>query len=226
MELNRRPCIISVGIGEGYSFGVDRLQGSLIHHGWTGETMFLKDYPLGCPKHEGDWQYAFKVFAFREAIKKGYRIILWCDSSLYPIRDPMPIFDYCADNGIFLFKSGYPLSTTATDRMLDAWEEKRENLTEVPEFATGCVAIDFDSLKGQKFFLLWEHSMEVGLFGGNRVYDPKDSLHSLFKFSRQDQSAASMVLHKMGITEAGHEKRWVSYYPHEEPTTIFFVKGL
>lgn len=226
MELSSKPCIISVGVNGAYSFGVDRLERSLYYHGWAGQTMFWKRYPDFCPEHQGDGQYNFKVFAFQEAIKKGYRKILWCDSSLYAIKDPMPVFDYIADHGIFFFKSGYPLSATATDAMLDAMSEKREDLVEVPEFATGCVGIDMDHPKGDAFFDAWKMFMRMGLFGGNRIHEEKDSKHPLFKFSRQDQSAASMVLHHMGIKECGHDKRYVSYYPAEEPSTIFFVKGL
>jgi hypothetical protein len=227
MELaSRKPCIISVGVGGAYPFGVDRLERSLIHHGWAGRTMFWKDYPVGCPLHAGPGQYAFKIYSFLEAFRLGHRVVLWCDSSLYAIKDVMPVFDYIADNGLFLFKSGYSLSATATDRMLEAAEEEREDLVDVPEFATGCVGIDIDSEKGETFFQQWMLMMEQGFFGGNRILDAKDSTHPLFQFSRQDQSAASMVLHKMGITEAGHDKRWVSYYPQEEESTIFFVKGL
>jgi len=225
MELSRKPCIISVGAGGAYRYGIDRLERSLHYHGWAG-TMFWRELEEGWPSHFGDQQYGFKLFAFERAIDAGHKVVLWCDSSLYAIKDPMPIFDYICDHGIFLFKSGYPLSATATDRMLEFAEERRDHLIDVPEFATGCVGIDINHPNGHAFLSGWLDYYSAGMFGGSRSYDPRDSEHPLFKFSRQDQSAASMVLHKMGITEAGHEKEWVSYYPSETKNTIFFVKGI
>lgn len=219
-----KPCIISCGIGGGYAAGIDRLADNLRFHGWLGDTIFWKDYPEGCPKHEGAGQYNFKVYAFREAFKRGYKIVLWLDASFYPIKDPMPIMDYINDNGLYFFKSGYPLSATATDSLLMGLS--RESLTDVPEFATGAVGINIDNPKGSEFFTLWQYLMNKGFFGGNRIHDPKDSEHPLFKFSRQDQSAASAILHSMKIKTAGEDKNWVSYYPTKTDDTILFIKGI
>lgn len=226
MDLSRRPCIVSVGVGNAYRFGVDRLERSLLHHGWAGCTKFWRDYPKDCPAHRGDDQYNFKLYAMIEAFEEGSEVVLWCDSSLYAIKDPTPIFDYIVDHGIYFFKSGYPLSATATDKLLGYAGEIREDLVEVPEFATGCVGIDLRHEVGRTFFTEWMRYMRDGMFGGSRFHNPADSKHPLFKFSRQDQSAASIVLHKMGIKEAGHEKEWVSYYPTETENTILFVKGI
>lgn len=221
-----KPCIISCGIGGGYAAGIDRLADNLRFHGWLGDTIFWKDYPEGCPKHEGAGQYNFKVYAFREAFKRGYKVVLWLDASIYPLKDPMPIMDYINDNGLYFFKSGYPLSATATDKLLEAYGEIREGLIDVPEFATGCVGINIDNPKGKEFFIGWSACQKLGYFGGNRVHDPSDSLHPLFKFSRQDQSAAAIILHKMKITTAGEDKDWVSYYPNVTDKTILFIKGV
>jgi hypothetical protein len=226
VELRVKPCIVSCGTGWNYGAGIDRLESSLRHHGYLGDTMFWKTLPDGCPEHRGEGQYNFKVYCIQEAINKGYRVILWLDASLYAIRDVMEIFDYIVDKGLFFFRTGYPLSATATDKLLAFSEENREDLIEVNEQATGAVGINLNHLAGEAFLAEWERYMKAGMFGGNRVRDRSDSTHPLFFFSRQDQSAASMILHKMGITEMGHEKRYISYYPHQEETTMFFVKGL
>ena len=226
MELINKPCIISCGIGQGYRAGVDRLEQSLQYHGWLGATMFWRDYPEGCPRHEGEGQYNFKLFCFREAFKAGHKIVLWCDASLYCIKDPMPIMDYVNERGLYFFKSGYPLSATATDRLISYARENRIGLVDVPEFATGCVGINIDNPDGKFFFQGWSLYMDNGLFGGSRTHDAIDSADPLFRFSRQDQSAASMALRKMGIKTAGEDKNWCSYYPTETKDTIFFIKGI
>lgn len=224
MELHSKPCIVSVGIGNGYAAGIDRLERSLMYNGYLGDTMFWKDYPEGCPRHEGDGQYNFKVYAFNEAFKKGYKVVLWLDASFYCIKDPMPIMDYINENGLFLFKSGYPLSATATDKLLFGLD--REDFKDVPEFATGAVGINIENPNGNSFFKRWERLMQSGYFGGSRNHDASDSTHDLFLFSRQDQSSASMVLYGMDIRTSGEDKNWVSYYPTVTDDTILFIKGI
>jgi hypothetical protein len=226
MELHNRPCIISCGIGAGYVAGIDRLERSLQYNGWLGDVMFWRDYPKGCPKHEGEGQYNFKVYAFREAFERGYKVVLWLDASFYAIGDPMPIMDYINDKGLYFFKSGYPLCATATDKLLSFGRHKREDLIDVPEFATGAVGINIENPVGKDFFNRWVVHQTYGYFGGSRNYDKVDSEHPLFKFSRQDQSAASICLYEMGIKTAGEDKDWVSYYPNQTERTIFFIKGI
>lgn len=223
-----KPCIISVGIGAGYAAGIDRLAQSLQWHGYLGDTMFWKDYPSSTlrPHTEDEGQYNFKIAAFQEAFLKGYNVVLWLDASLYAIQDPMPMFDYINDNGIFLFKSGYPLSATATDKLLSFHNVQREDLFDTPEFATGAVGINIRNPNGSAFFRDWKYDCLHGMFGGSRNHNSNDSIHPSFKFSRQDQSSASAVLHKMGITTSGEDKNWVSYYPNKTESTIFFVKGV
>lgn len=225
MELNKpRPIIVSCGIGAGYVAGVDRLERSLERHGWLGDTLLFRDYPEGCPHHSGRGQYNFKVYAINEVIKRGHKIILWVDASFFALKDPMPIFDYINEYGLYFFKSGYPLSATITDELLMG--RNREDFADIPEFATGAVGINMDNPKGKEFFKSWERLMHSGYFGGNRIHDESDSKHPLFRFSRQDQSVASIVLHGMGITTAGEDKDWVSYYPNYTERTIFFIKGI
>ena len=221
---NGKPCIISCGIGAGYAAGIDRLAQSLLFHGWLGDTIFWKDYPEGCPHHSGIGQYNFKVYAFNEAFNRGYKIVLWLDASFYAIKDPMPMMDYINDEGLYFFKSGYPLSATATDELLMG--RLREDFIDVPEFATGAVGININNPNGKSFFKSWESLMHSGYFGGSRNHNSRDSIHPLFKFSRQDQSAASVILNGMGIKTVGEDKNWVSYYPTVTDQTIFFIKGI
>jgi hypothetical protein len=223
-----KACIISCGIEGHYGVGVDRLARSLNFVGWGGHTMFWKDYPKGCPPHVGEYQYAFKVWAFEEAFAAGYTVVLWADASLYAVQNPMPIFDYVNEHGLFFFKSGYSLAQTATDNLLNTEKVNRDELINVSEFATGLVGINIENPKGKEFFKRWKYAMEWGLFGGNRVHDLADSGDPRFLFSRQDQSCASMVLHKMGIKTAGEDRDWVAYYStkHNPERVIFFIQGL
>jgi hypothetical protein len=49
----------------------------------------------------------------------GYKVVVWADASFWCVRQPMPLFDYVNDNGLYFFKSGYSLAETATDKLLE-----------------------------------------------------------------------------------------------------------
>jgi len=229
LTTNEKPVIISAGIGGHYSAGVDRLEKSLYYEGWGGDVSFWRnEYPDGCPKHEGNGQYNFKVYCFDKMFTEGKKICVWADSSLWCVRNPMPLFDYVNEHGLYFFKSGYSLAETATDNLCNYAGVSREELFDVPEFATGLIGINIDNPFGKEFFENWKQYMIDGMFGGNRVYDPQDSQHPYFKFSRQDQSAASMILHKMGVRTAGETLDFLAYKGtnYNKDKIIFFVGGL
>jgi len=226
---NKKPILISAGIGGHYSAGIDRLERSLIYEGAAMDMRFWRNkYPDGCPAHGGDGQYNFKPFCFREVFNDNYKVAVWADASFWCVKNPMPLFDYVNEYGLYFFKSGYSLAETATDKLLSVAGVSREELYDVPEFATGLVGINIENPKGKEFFEKWEDYRAAGLFGGNRVHDLNDSQHPKFRFSRQDQSAASMILHLMGITTAGEDKDFQAYKDtgHNPKEVLFFIGGL
>lgn len=228
MELHQKPLIISAGIGAWYSKGIDRLERSLIFHGYPGDMLFWRDeYPPGCPSHS-DNPYAFKPYAFAEAFARGYKNVLWLDASFWAIQNPMPLFDFINENGLYFFKSGYNLAQTAPDRLLEHYHLRREALEIVSEFATGAVGINIDNPKGTSFYTGWCKACEEGLFAGHRVRNDDDSTHPLFLHARQDQSAASVVLLRMGISSAGEDQDFVAYYNtlYNAQKCLFFIQGL
>lgn len=228
MELtgSHKPIIISAGIGGHYPPGIDRLERSLIFNGWSGDLFMTKEYPYNCPYHE-DIPYAFKPFLFQQMFDCGYKVVLWVDSSFWVTKNPMSMLDYVNGHGLYFFKSGYSLAETATDALLNHAGVKREELVDIPEFATGAVGINIENPKGKEFFERWMELCKLGLFRGNRNHDPADSQHPLFKFGRQDQSAASMVLHQMGIKNI-EAPEWVAYYGtnYSESDLMWFIGGI
>lgn len=224
-----KPILISCGIGGHYVAGIDRLERSLYYEGWGGDMRFWRnEYPFGCRPHGGDGQYNFKVHCFDEAFLAGKKVAVWADASFWCVKNPMPLFDYVNEHGLYFFKSGYSLAETATDRLCDYAGVTREELIGVSEFATGLVGINIDNPKGSEFMTNWRKYMEDGMFGGNRVRDENDSKHPVFKFSRQDQSAASMILYKMGITTCGEDRDYQAYKDtgYNPEKILFFIGGL
>jgi hypothetical protein len=224
-----RPILISAGIGGHYPAGIDRLERSLYYEGWGGDMRFWRnEYPLGCRSHEGDGQYNFKVHCFNEMFLNERNVTVWADCSFWCVRNPMPLFDYVNEHGLYFFKSGYSLAQTATDRLLEYAGVTRDELVDVSEFATGLVGINIKNPKGEEFFNTWKTYMQDGMFGGNRVHDLADSQDPRFLFSRQDQSAASMILYKMGIKTCGEENDFQAYKGtgYNPEKILFFIGGL
>lgn len=228
MDLSANPCVISLGFGGHYPYGVSRLERNTLFNGWAGRIMTWKnELPEGCPD-PNDYPYGFKPYCFKAAFDAGCKVVLWADASMYPIKPIMPIFDFINEHGLYFFKSGYSLAETATDKLLEYAGEKRENLVDVSEFATGLVGINIENPLGKEFFEKWYQHMLDGMFRGSRFHNPEDSTHTLFKFSRQDQSSASIILHQMGIKTAGEDRDYIAYYGtnYSEPDLIFFCQGV
>lgn len=224
-----KPCIISVGVGGWYAAGIDRMERSLIYHGYGGDMLFWRDeYPEGCPPHNEN-PYAFKIYAFREAFKRGYKIVCWLDCSFWNIRPCMPIFDIINEKGVFAFRSGYNCAETCPDNLLYDVGITRDVAERIPETATGIVGINIDNPNGKKVFEYWEDFCERGLFINSRVHNSNESADPRFKFGRQDQSAFSMALYKAGV-EFNYVD-YVSYYDHSNPLknsdkAYFYICGM
>jgi hypothetical protein len=230
MELtNKTVAIISCGVGGWYGIGVERLERSLIHHGYAGSMiMYKNEYPPLSPRHEEN-PYAFKIALFREAIARGFRQILWVDSSFWCIRNPHELFDIINDKGVFAFRSGYNCAQTCSDHLLEYVGFTRDEAEKLPEIATGAVGINIDNPDGYAVFEYWAELCDRGLFKNSRTHDLGDSSDPRFLFGRQDQSAFSMAVHKHGLEFEYVD--YVSYYNQGKPgynpdKCLFFIGGL
>lgn len=224
-----KPCIINAGVGGWYKAGSERLERSLIYNGYAGDMMFWRDeYPPGCPSHN-DNPYAIKIYAFKEAFNRGYKVVCWLDCSFWAIKNPHPIFDIISEKGNFAFRSGYNCAQTCSDALLSAVDVSRDEAEQIPETATGIVGINIDNPEGRMVFDLWSAYCDAGLFKNSRTHSLNDSHDPRFLFGRQDQSAYSMALHKAGVKFLYED--FVSYYDHSNPLknsekAYFFIGGL
>lgn len=230
MELTGiKPCIISAGIGGWYSVGVERLERSLIMHGYAGDYILWKnEYPPNSPRHE-DNPYAFKIYAFEEAFRRGYKNVMWLDSSFWCIKQPHGLFDIINDYGVFGFRSGYNCSNTCPDNLLAAAGITRDEAEKIPETATGIVGLNIDNPDGKNVYDIWKSYCENGLFINSRTHNPEESSDYRYKHGRQDQSAWSIALYKAGV-EFNYVD-YVAYYNGGNPgynpdRCYFFIGGL
>ncbi len=52
--------------------------------------------------------YAFKMFMLEEARNLGFRYLLWLDASVFPLKNPQPLFDLIRQKGV-VYKDAAPL---------------------------------------------------------------------------------------------------------------------
>lgn len=226
MENIDKSVIISAGINGWYANGVRRLERSLVFEGWPGSILTWKDeYPPGSHSHN-DVPYYFKIAAFDEALKQGFKNIMWCDASFWAVKNPTPIFDLIAEKGVYLFRSGYNLAQSVNDTALEATGISRDESENIHEYASGCVALNFDNPDGKHLYEKWKSFMEAGLSKGSRNHDGQSN-DPRFLHHRQDQSCLSLAAHILGIKPTlmydAVAYKGTNYNPQE---LIFFIEGM
>lgn len=226
MESIDKSVIISCGVGGWYANGVRRLERSLIFHGWPGAIInWQNEYPPNSYYHE-DVPYYFKIAAFDEALRQGFTKIMWLDASFWAVKNPAPLFDLIADKGVYLFRSGYNLAQSVNDIALEAVGVTRDEAEGVHEYASGCVALNFDNPDGKHLYEKWKELMEKGLSKGSREHDGQ-SADPRFKFHRQDQSCLSLACHLLGIKPTlKYDAVAYKGTGYNEKELIFFIEGM
>lgn len=224
-----KPVFICSAIGGWYPAGMDRLERSLVHHGSAADFLFYRNqYPPNSPSHEEN-PYAFKIYGFREAIRRGYKIMCHLDSSFWAIRNPDLIFDIINEHGNFGFRSGYNCAQTCPDNLLASVGISRDEAEAIPETATGIVGLNIDNPDGAKVFEYWSDMCDNGLFVNCRSHNRQESSDPRYLHGRQDQSAYSMALYKAGVEFLYQD--YVAYYNQGKPgynpeKCLFFIGGL
>jgi hypothetical protein len=223
MEAEKKACLINAALGGWYWKGQKRLVDTLRHHGFSHDILTWcnewpnENYDKSCP-------YNIKAAAFEEAIKKGYEIIFWADCSVWPVKPVEPIFDYINDNGYYFWSSGYNCAQCCSDLCLDYFDVTRDEAEKFPDCSTSMFGVNMANPQGKEFIETWIKAAKERAFHGSREHD-NQSRDPRFKFHRQDQSAASLILNKMGLkmTQPGE---YSSYYPADLDKVILTMRGL
>lgn len=224
--INNKACIISCGIGGWYPVGIKRLARSLNFVGSSFEALLWDNVlPPLCYDHN-DVPYYFKIAAFEKAIIDGFTHILWVDASFWAVKSPMPIFNIIDEQGYYMFSSGYSMAQTINDKALEFSNLNRDDLVDVPEWASGCVGFNLNNPAGKTIYHNWKGLMEAGLSKGSRFHDNQSS-DPRFLFHRQDQSCLSLAMHRLGLkNDRGLD--YVAYHGtnHNPEEVIFFIQGI
>lgn len=192
------PVFISAGINLWYTNGVKRLVKSLRDTGWEGKIeTWLDQWPSN--DFPRDCVYTIKADCFDHAIKSGYTTIIWADASVYAVRNVQPFVDIINAKGYWLGQSGYNAAQTCSDACLNYFGVTRDWAEGVPDSATGLFGVNLDFPLCREFIEKFIQAGKDGAFRGSRLRG-KQSKDPRFLFHRQDQSAATILAGKLGMS--------------------------
>lgn len=215
--------IINAAIGGNYLKGQRRLHTSLLLTGYTGDVAFCDAWPV--PGYDRSNRYNIKAACFDHVLKTmPHRFLVWMDCTAVAVRSLDPLFERIQERGFYLASSGYKASQTCTDAQLEAAGVTRDQAEGIPDTATGCVGIDMNSDIGTKFLTAWMGWAAGGLFAGLRTHSKQDSADPRFLFGRQDQSAATLIAHMLGMS-LDHLGGLTTYWPANS-TAVMAYKGI
>ena len=192
--------VLNVAVNSWYGQGSDRLYASLNAVGETADRLFwLEQWPPGCLPHSV-MPYAFKVAAFREAQKRGYRRALWCDASVWAVGSLAPVWDLIAERGVLLLDDGWRLGQWVSDASARIYGLDRDAMMAMPLCYACVIGVDLTSDIGKAFLSGWTLLCLSGAFRGPWHNDNGEASPDRRCLGhRHDQSAASFLAHQLGI---------------------------
>lgn len=181
-------CIISFANSRGnYYKALDRLENSL-HGRFDGHFIgYREESSIGAPPHLYN-PYAFKIHAFRAALKAGFKKILYLDSSVFAIKDVQPSFDIIERDGYLMQEAGHYIRNWCNEACLKFYRLTREGLGNQLMYGNaGMLGLDFDNYRAKEFFFQWSLGMEAGLFKGE------------WSNHRHDMTVGSIIANRLGM---------------------------
>lgn len=210
-------CIVNLATGP-HIKGQVRLKHELDKFWNEPVLLFQNEAQVKAPLHLAN-AYAFKVYCIDEAIERGYEQILWLDASVYPIKDPTPVFDWLSLKGIFLEEAGHYVGQWCNDRTLEYFGITRDEAMTMPMFSGGFIGLDFRKPKSHEFFFNWKKAMQDGMF------------HGSWADHRHDMTVGSIIANQMNLVKdysrGGHFFAYTGPgYAEPQTSVTFYVRGL
>jgi hypothetical protein len=202
---------------KGHTLPLARLEESLQRTGFQGDFLVWKDELPPKSPTQLESPMAFKTFCFMEAMRHGYRFVLWIDAPCIALRSIDPIFAIIKSKGYVMFVDPYDQSVGkwCGDDVLEHHGISREAALSMPEIPTSVIGLDLCSNIGRRFLQEW-HAMAldgvtfqgtrkailstddhyaIGWNKDNRISsDPRVGGH------RYDQTAAGIIANRLGMT--------------------------
>jgi len=192
-----RTCLISLAIDgrEKYTDKLIGLENSL--HNWPYDTRIYKAYPGYCTPNDVI-PYKFKFDLINQARLDGYTRIVWLDSSIRLLKNPIELF---GEHGIIAFDNlGHPLWKYISDKARNNLGLSEAQLKLIPQTWGGAIGFDFTRDKAGEIFAEIYRQSTMGSF------ETAGSHRSGFVSHRHDQSVMSCIFwqHKYKLIDYGY----------------------
>jgi len=163
-------CIVNVATGRYVPFQ-ERLVRSLAEVNWRHGLLAWRDgFPPGSPLHDRS-PYAFKIYALREAQRRGYRTVLWLDAPCVATAPPGPLFDRIERNGHLLVSGGEKVGNWASDACLEEFAITRDEAMGLPLMNGTFIGLDLGNLRSREWLDGLFRACGKGLFEGPYLSD-------------------------------------------------------
>lgn len=234
-----KKCVINFAKGQWYPRGQARLNQSLKDTGFDGDILLYSDESqVGAPPHQ-QCPYGFKPFALLKAFTSGYTQVLWCDASVWAIRNIQPMFDHIDQHSHMFFLNTCSGEWTS-DACLDQFSLTRNEAMNIPMLMGICMGFNMAHPMCQEFFRRWLRAAQDGKsFPGSWTNESGQvSSDPRVKGHRHDQSAASLIAWKLGMGLIVPHETFFEYYRHPhgglfdgnlslvQPHTVMIAQGM
>lgn len=201
---------------------------------------YINVLPKGAPRDvvRDGWDYTgycAKPFALREALRDSDIAIL-LDAAFYQIRDIQPLINHIIEHGYYLCDNGAVVGEWASDECLRQMGCGREAAMSIVEASSYCVGLYNDERgrnlaarwcepapgRGPEFVFPGPHTNH-GRAGRNQGFVSDDDR---VKGHRHDQSALSIIAHRMGMHTLVPRPRFTAYALSETEETVLVNQGM
>ena len=223
-----KHCIVNFS---DYKFkaGQDRLAKSLKDFNYQGDVILFNYFEQVGSKTHLEVPYQFKVYAIEKARQMGYDVVLYCDASLYAIKDVMPVIYHIIEKGYLLEYCGFKAGQYSTDLCLNEFGLTRDDAMNIKLHSAGFTGLNFKYENATQFFDRWlKLAKEEITFCGDWNNNSKQcSQDERCLGHRHDQTTASIIAHQLEMERINPHFMQYEYIGVEtKENTIFNCKGI
>ena len=232
--------VACVALGGWYGKGVARLinEFARVSPGYQIQA-HVNVLPFGAPAGVVEAGYDYtgycaKPFALLQARTAGADIAILVDAAFFPIRDIGPLVDYIAQKGYYLCRNGNQVGDWASDRCLERMGVARKDAFAMEEISSYCVGLNFADGRCVELLHRWcGYASDRLTFPGphtGQMHEGRNrglvSVDRRVKGHRHDQTALSIVAHRLGMHELCNRPRFTAYAGSETGETVLVNQGL
>jgi hypothetical protein len=197
-----KTVILNVATGILYTLWQLRLKLSLSDIDYAGDClMWTDEMPPHSPTHQ-EVPYAFKVFAFLEARRRGYDAALWLDSALVALKPLDPVWDYLElGPGYEFHHSEHRVGEWCSDAALEKHGLTRDEAMNIHDNWACLIGLNFHCAAANEFLDQWHAAALDGVsFHGAWTNENQSiSKDPRCKGHRHDQCISAILCHQMGL---------------------------